>query len=157
MAACNHHWPLRHPSSSLEHWCVRGILWDQRSRPGKSHHLPGALLPRWLQTVYRVSSEGPQIQLYRESIYFHNLWLYFENTLKKACYLSKYICTYIQSISLYVVWNTRKYNYFHILWLYFVECSRKSVIWRNLSLWTNRQHCNKSFEKPQKRMLIWCK
>ena len=34
----------------------RGISSDLQSRPEQSHHLHGALLPQWLQAVYRVSN-----------------------------------------------------------------------------------------------------
>ena len=68
-----HHWGL----------VYRGIPSDLRSRPEQSHHLPGALLSRWLQAVYRDSNRRPHLQLYRKGAYIHYLWLYSENTAKK--------------------------------------------------------------------------
>ena len=61
----------------------RGIPSDLRSRPEQSHHLPGALLPRWLQAVYRVSNGRLHLKLYRKGPYSYYLWLYSENTAKK--------------------------------------------------------------------------
>ena len=69
-----HHWGIGIP----------GIPSDLRSRPEQSHHFPGALLPRWLQVVYRVSNGHPHLQLYRNGAYIHYLWLYSENTAKKG-------------------------------------------------------------------------
>ena len=68
------HWELVH----------RGIHSDFRSRPEQSHHLPGALLPRWLQTVYWVSNGCPHLQFFRKGAYIHYLWLYSENMAKKC-------------------------------------------------------------------------
>ena len=71
-----HHWGIGIP----------GIPSDLQSRPEQSHHLPGALLSRWLQAVYRGSNGHPHLQLYRKVAYIHYLWLYSENTIKKVCY-----------------------------------------------------------------------
>ena len=61
-----HHW-------ALVYW---GIPLNLRSRPQQSHHLPGALLSRWLQVVYRVSNG-------RHS---HYLWLYSDKTAKRGVF-----------------------------------------------------------------------
>ena len=70
-------------------FCGIGIPSDLRFRPERSHHLPGALLSRWLQAVYRVSNERLHLQLYRKGAYIHYSWLYYENTAKKMCYFTK--------------------------------------------------------------------
>ena len=75
------------PSGTQRHpWALvyRGIPSDLRSRPEQSHHLLGALLPRWLQAVYGVSNGRSHLQLYRKGAYIHYLWLFSENTSKKG-------------------------------------------------------------------------
>ena len=52
------------PSAIIEALVYRGIPLDLRARPEQSQHLSGALLPRWLQVVYRVSNGRPHRQLY---------------------------------------------------------------------------------------------
>ena len=69
----------------------RGIPSDLRSRPEQSHHLPGALLLRWLQAVYRVSNGRPHLQLYRKGAYIHYLWVYSENTVKQGVLFDKHL------------------------------------------------------------------
>ena len=44
------------PSAIIVALVYRSIPSDLRSRPEQSHHLPGALLPRWLQAVCRESN-----------------------------------------------------------------------------------------------------
>ena len=83
IAVCSHNFP--------HHWGIgiRSIPCDLRSKPEQLHHLPGALLSRWLQEVYRVFNGRHRLQLYRKGAYLHYLWLYSENTAKQVCYLTK--------------------------------------------------------------------
>ena len=69
-----HHWGIGIP----------GIPSDLRSRPEQSHFLLGALLLRWLHTVYRVTNGRPHLQLYRKGAYIHYLWLHSEKKAKKC-------------------------------------------------------------------------
>ena len=48
----------------------RGIPSDLSSRPEQPHHLPGALLPRWLQAVYRVSNGRPTFNSTEKALTF---------------------------------------------------------------------------------------
>ena len=61
------------PSAIIGVLVDRAIPSDLRSRLEQSHHLPRALLPLWLQAVYRVSNGRPHLQLYRKGAYIHYL------------------------------------------------------------------------------------
>ena len=53
---------------------IPGIPSDLRSRPELSHHLPAALLSRWLQEVHRVFNGRRNRQLYRKDAYIHHFY-----------------------------------------------------------------------------------
>ena len=62
-----HHWGIGIP----------GYTFGSSIQAEQSHHLPEALLSRWLQAVYRVFNERPHLQLYRKVAYIHYLFLVF--------------------------------------------------------------------------------
>ena len=59
-----------------------------RPRSEQSHHLPGALLPRWVtQATNRVSNERPHLQLYKKCVLGSPFTITFSDYGKKVSYL----------------------------------------------------------------------
>ena len=72
---------------ALVYWGITSVL---RSRPKQSHYLSGALLPQWLQVVYRVFNGRSHLQLYRKchlnSLFMNIFWDYSKKGSFNAIY-----------------------------------------------------------------------